>query len=35
MAYKSEDFWMCMDTRRDFDLLQEYFYNKKGYWLSE
>ena len=35
MAYKSEDFWMCMDTRRDFDVLQEYFYNKKGYWLSE
>ena len=32
MAYKHEGFWQCMDTKRDKDLLEELWHNKKAPW---
>ena len=31
-AYKHHDFWMCLDTKRDYDVLQEFYTKKMGYW---
>ncbi len=31
-AYKHDNFWMCLDTKRDYDVMQQYYKNKLGYW---
>ena len=31
-AYRHEDFWQCMDTKRDRDLLEELWISKKFPW---
>ena len=33
IAYKHNDFWQCMDTRRDVDYLNNLFKQKKLNWL--
>ena len=33
MAYKHEGFWQCMDTKRDKDLLEDLWQQKKAPWL--
>lgn len=32
MAYKHHDYWQCMDTKRDHDLLQDLWENNKAPW---
>jgi len=34
MAYFHEDFWQCMDTKRDKDLLEKMIINKNTPWLN-
>ena len=31
-AYKHYDFWQCMDTKRDVDLLERMFNAKENIW---
>ncbi len=33
-AYKHSKYWQCMDTRRDYDLLQKQWKSKKILWLK-
>ena len=33
MAYKHKSFWQCMDTKRDKDLLEDLWQQKKAPWL--
>jgi len=33
MAYKHKGFWQCVDTKRDKDLLEELWQQKKAAWL--
>jgi len=33
MAYKHKGFWQCMDTKRDKDLLEELWQQKRAPWL--
>ena len=32
MAFKHKDFWQCMDTKRDRDLLERLWNEKKTPW---
>ena len=34
-SYQHDDFWMCLDTKRDYDLMQDYYFNNKGYWSKK
>ena len=34
MAYFHEDFWQCMDTKRDKDFLENMIKNKNTPWLN-
>lgn len=34
MAYKHENFWQCMDTLRDKNLLNKLIKNKKALWIN-
>lgn|SRR3990167_3397142 len=33
MAYQHEGFWACMDTKRDRDMLEELWMNRRAPWL--
>ena len=33
-AFKHSKYWQCMDTRRDYDLLQDQWKTKKILWLK-
>ena len=32
MAYQHDGFWNCMDTKRDFDLLESMWLEDKAPW---
>jgi glucose-1-phosphate cytidylyltransferase len=32
MVYYHDDFWQCMDTQRDMDLLNEYWQSGSAPW---
>jgi glucose-1-phosphate cytidylyltransferase len=34
MAYKHENFWQCMDTLRDKNLLNKLIKNNKAPWIK-
>ena len=33
MVFKHDCFWQCMDTRRDYELLDNLYKNNKAYWI--
>ena len=34
MAYKHDGFWKCMDTKRDRDVLEQFYKEKKFIWAK-
>ena len=34
IAFKHENFWQCMDTKRDKDILEEMWISKNIPWLK-
>ena len=34
MMYTHDGFWQCMDTKRDYDLLNQLYDNGKAYWIQ-
>ena len=34
LAFKHENFWQCMDTKRDKDMLEEMWISKNIPWLK-